>query len=107
MSAVPHLVTSYVELSGPGMVVLANNTNISLTHTLDPVLSSNAGQYICRAVLEIEVLNVPLALQSSVHTLAVRSKYNIQYYQFCVYTCNYSLHHYSALSDRPCMYDIH
>lgn len=76
VSVVPHLITTpRVELSGPGEVVLASDTGLSLTHTLDPVLASNAGQqYICKAVLEIESLGVPLMSQSTPYSLTVQSK---------------------------------
>ena len=79
VSVVPHFITPRVELSGPGEV-LANESSLSLTHTLDPVLASDAGLYVCRAVLEIEGWNVPLVSESSVHTLTVQSKYTITHF---------------------------
>lgn len=75
VSVVPHFITPHVELSGPGEV-LANEKSLSLTHTLDPVLASHGGPYVCRAVLEIEGWDEPLVSESSVHTLTLQSKYN-------------------------------
>ena len=73
MSAVPHLITApHAELLGPGGFVLASGTNLSLTHTLDPVRASNAGQYVCRAALDIESVDVSLSSQSAIHTLTVQ-----------------------------------
>lgn len=76
MSVVPHLIiTPRVELSGPGEVVVASDNGLSLTHTLGPVLASNAGQqYVCKAVLEIESLGVHLMSQSTPYSLTVHSK---------------------------------
>ena len=78
VSVVPHLTTPpHVEMTGPGEVVLASGTGLSLTHTLDPVLASDAGQqYVCKTVLEIESLGVSLESQSAAYTLTVLSKLN-------------------------------
>ena len=80
MSVVPHLIIApRVELSGPGEEVIASNTGLSLTHTLDFVLASDAGQqYVCNAVLEIESLGVRLMSQSAPYSLTVQSKYVIE-----------------------------
>ena len=73
VSVVPHFITPRVELYGPGEV-LAIESSLRLTHTLDPVLASDAGLYVCRTVLEVEGWNEPLVSESSVHTLTVQSK---------------------------------
>ena len=75
VTVVPHLTsTPRVELSGPGDVVLATGTNLTLTHTLDPVLVSSAGQqYVCKTELEIESLGV-LQTSQSTYTITVQSK---------------------------------
>ena len=75
LSVVPHLIAApHAELLGPGGFVLASGTNLSLTHTLDPVRASNAGQYVCRAALDIESVDVSLTSQSAIHTLTVQSE---------------------------------
>ena len=75
VTVVPHLTsTPRVELSGPEDVVLATGTNLTLTHTLDPVLVSSAGQqYVCKTELEIESLGVLQSSQST-YTITVQSK---------------------------------
>ena len=82
VSVVPHLVTTpHVELYGPGDVVLASDTTLSLNHTLDPVLVSNAGhQYVCEAVLVIESLGSSLTTQSTSYTLNVQSEFKYSCY---------------------------
>jgi hypothetical protein len=75
MTGVPHdhiTTTSFLGLFGPKEVVLANSTNFTLTHTLDPVLAVDAGPYFCKAVLEIEGLDMPLESQSLIHPLTVK-----------------------------------
>ena len=71
LTAIPVL---QVELSGPGDVVLATGTNLTLTHTLDPVFVLSAGQqYVCKTELEIESLGVLQSSQST-YTITVQSK---------------------------------
>ena len=73
MTVIPHITTTpFVELLGPNEVVLANSTHFTLTHTLDPVLAVDAGLYFCKAVLEIEGLDMPLESQSLIHPLTVK-----------------------------------
>lgn len=76
VTVVPHLTaTPRVELSGPGDIVLASGTNLTLTHTLDPVLVSSAGQqYVCKATLEIQSLGVLQMSQSTTYTITVQSE---------------------------------
>ena len=77
VTTVPHLIVPpRVELVGPGDTVLAaTSTALNLSHTLDPVLASYAGhQYVCKAVLEIELLDISLQSQSNAYTLNVQSK---------------------------------
>ena len=76
MTVVPHLIaTPRVELSGPGDVVLASSTNLTLTHTLDPVLVSSAGQeYVCKATLAIPSLGVLQMSRSTTYTINVQSE---------------------------------
>jgi hypothetical protein len=63
VTVIPHITTTpFVELLGPREVnvVLANSTNFTLTHTLDPVLAVDAGPYFCKAVLEVNGDDVQL-----------------------------------------------
>ena len=47
---IPYLVVSpTMELIGPRKSVLATDISFTLSHTLDPVMTSHAGQYTCRA----------------------------------------------------------
>jgi hypothetical protein len=66
--------TPFVELLGPREVnvVLANSTNFTLNHTLDPVLAVDGGPYFCKAVLEIEGSNMSLEVKSGIHPLTVQ-----------------------------------
>ena len=78
VSVVPYLITSpHVELYGPDQRLLASgNTNSSLTHTLDPVKSLNAGVYECNGVLQIKferMSNIYFDFQSFIH-LSVQRK---------------------------------
>ena len=54
-------------------MILTSNTDLSLTHTL-VVMASNAWQYIYRAVLDIETVNVSLTSQSTIHSLTIQSE---------------------------------
>ena len=58
------------ELIGPGGSVLATTL---MTHTLDPVMTSHAGQYTCRASVMIASVGVDVSAQSS-STLTVQSE---------------------------------
>ena len=59
-----------VELIGPGGSVLATTL---MTHTLDPVMTSHAGQYTCRASVKVSSVGVDVSAQSS-STLTVQSE---------------------------------
>lgn len=75
VSVVPHLITTpHVELFGPEQLLLASANTLSLTHTLDPVMAWNAGQYMCKAVLEIKSVNLYTKFQSAIHPLSVWRK---------------------------------
>ena len=63
---IPYLAVSpTVELIGPGDSVLATDMSYTMTHTLDPVLTSHAGQYTCRASVMIASVSVNVSGQSS------------------------------------------
>ena len=71
---IPYLAVSpTVELIGPGDIVLATNMSLTVTHTLDPVMTSHAGQYTCRASVIIASVSVDISGQST-STLTVQSK---------------------------------
>ena len=71
---IPYLAVSpTVELIGPGDSVLATDISFTLTHTLDPVMTSHAGQYICRASVMIASVSVNVSNQHN-STLTVQSK---------------------------------
>ena len=71
---IPYLAVSpTVELIGPGDIVLVTNMSLTVTHTLDPVMTSHAGQYICRASVIIASVSVDISGQST-STLTVQSK---------------------------------
>ena len=71
---IPYLAVSpTVELIGPGDSVLATNMSFTVTHTLDPVMTSHAGQYTCRASVMIASVSVDVSGQSS-STITVQSK---------------------------------
>ena len=75
VSAVPYLIASpHIELFGPEQIKLSTASNLSLTHTLDPVKTWNAGLYMCSAVLEIDAANIFIEFQSGIHALSVRRK---------------------------------
>ena len=58
---------------GPRNSELASGSRPSLTHTLDPVRTSDAGQYTCRATVDIPSLGVSISGQSST-ALTVQSE---------------------------------
>ena len=74
VSVVPHLIASpHVELYGPEQVLLASgDTSFSLNHTLNPVRSLNAGQYVCEGVLRIRSADVFVKFQSFIRLLVQR-----------------------------------
>ena len=65
-----------VELIGPGDIVLATDMSYTVTHTLDPVITSHAGQYTCRVTVMIASVSVNVSGQSS-STLIVQSKFTL------------------------------
>ena len=70
---IPYLAVSpTVELIGPGDSVLATNMSFTVFYTLDPVMTSHAGQYTCRASVMIASVNVNSNVQNS-SILAVMS----------------------------------
>ena len=75
VSDIPFLaVQPTVELTGPGGSVLATtDMSLMVTHTLDPVMTSHAGQYTCKASVMIASVGVDVSGQSS-STLTVQSK---------------------------------
>ena len=63
---IPYLAVSpTVELIGPGDSVLATDMSLTVTHTLDPVMTSHAGQYTCIASVMIASVSVNVSGQSS------------------------------------------
>ena len=58
---------------GPGDSEVASGSGPSLTHTLGPVRTSDAGQFTCRATVDIPSAGVSVSGQSST-TLTVQSK---------------------------------
>ena len=75
MSVVPFLtVASTLQWVGPGDSEVVSGSGPSLTHTLDPVRTSDAGQYTCRATVDIPSVGVSVSGQSST-TLTVQSEY--------------------------------
>ena len=73
VTEIPHLaVQPTVELIGPGGS-LATAVGLMLTHTVDPVKTSDAGQYTCMASVVIPSASVDVSGQSS-STLTVQSE---------------------------------
>ena len=71
---IPYLAVSpTVELIGPGGSVLATVMSYTVTHTLDPVMTSHAGQYTCRASVMIASVSVDVSGQSN-STITVQSE---------------------------------
>ena len=63
---IPYLVVSpTVELIGPGGEILATAMNLTLTHTLDSLMTTHSGQYTCKASVMIASVNVDVSGQSS------------------------------------------
>ena len=75
VSVVPHLIVSpHVELYGLEQLLLASgDTSSSLTHTLNPVKSLDAGLYVCKGVLQIRTVKVLFNFQNFIH-LSVQRK---------------------------------
>ena len=72
VTEIPHLaVQPTVELIGPGGSLVT--MDVMVTHTVDPVRTSDAGQYTCRASVVIPSASVDISGQSS-STLTVHSK---------------------------------
>ena len=72
---IPYLAVSpIVELIGPGDSELATEMSFTVTHMLDPVMTSHAGQYTCRASVMIASVSVDVSGQSS-SILTVQSKF--------------------------------
>ena len=67
MIAIPYLaVQPIVEMLGPdGSVLATTNMDIMVGLTLDPVMTSHAGQYTCRASVVIASVSVNVSGQSS------------------------------------------
>ena len=75
MTTIPYLtVQPTVELLGPdGSVLATTNMDLMVDLTLDPVRTSHAGQYTCRASVVIASVSVDVSGQSS-STLTVESE---------------------------------
>ena len=74
VTEIPHLaVQPTVELIGPGGSLVATAVGLLVAHTVDPVKTSDAGQYTCRASVVIPSVSVDVSGQSS-STLTVQSK---------------------------------
>ena len=73
VTEIPHLaVQPTMELIGPGGS-LATAVGLLVTYTVDPVKTSDAGQYTCRASVNIPSVSVDVSGQSS-STLTVQSE---------------------------------
>ena len=82
---IPYLVVlPTVELIGPEDSMIATAMNFTLTHTLDPVRTSHAGQYICSASIIIASVSVNVSSQI-VTILTVQSKSD--YKHLLMYVC--------------------
>ena len=76
VTEIPHLaVQPTVELIGPGSSsVVATVIGLMVTHIVDPVRTSDAGQYTCRASVDIPSVSVDISGHSS-STLTVQGKW--------------------------------
>ena len=101
----PYLPT--VQLQGPRNSVLALNYNMSFTiiHTLDPVMTSHAGQCTCRASVMIASVSVDVSGQSS-STLTVHSEF-ILHFHFNNLTLLNDLIYLYISSNSPSSHSIH
>ena len=75
VTAVPHLITPpQVRLFGPDGRLLVGETGYSVSETLNPVMTLQAGQqYFCEAELMIEAMNLSLS-HSDTYTVTVEGK---------------------------------
>ena len=62
-----------VQWVAPNNIEIASDSGPSLTHTLDPVRTSDTGQYTCWATVDIPSVGVSVSGQSST-TVTVQSK---------------------------------
>ena len=76
VTEIPHLaVQPTVELIGPASSnMVATVVGLMVTHIVDPVRTSDAGQYRCRASVDIPSASVDISAHSS-STLTVQSKW--------------------------------
>ena len=76
VTEIPHLaVQPTVELIGPGSSNMVSTVvGLMVTHIVDPVRTSDAGQYRCRALVDIPSASVDISAHSS-STLTVQSKW--------------------------------
>ena len=82
---IPYLfVPPTVELIGPADSVLVTDMGFTLAHTVDPVMTSHAGQYTCRASIMIASVSVDVSDQSS-STLTVQSMSMYTHVCVCLY----------------------
>ena len=74
VSVVPFLtVAPTLQWVASGNSEVTSGSGTFLTHTLDPVRTSDAGQYICRVTVDISSVGVSVSGQSST-TLTVQSE---------------------------------
>ena len=87
MTVIPYLaVQPTVELLGPdGSVLATTNMDLMVDHTLDPVRTSYAGQYTCRASVVIASVSVDVSGQRS-STLTVKSELVADIVLYILYT---------------------
>ena len=81
----------------PSNSEVASGSGPSLTHTLDQVRTSDAGQYTCRATVDIPSVSVSVTGQSST-TLTVQSE-SPEHNGHLVYITLYSQHNVDCLYD--------
>ena len=65
-----------LELRRAGGIMLATNVGFSVTHTLDPVMTSHAGQYTCRVSVVIASISVNVSDQRN-STVSIYSKFTL------------------------------
>ena len=86
MRAFSHLtVQPTVEILGPDGSAIFTSRGLELSTALDPVRTSDAGQYTCRASVVIESVGVDVSGERS-FTLRVRSESVVEY-QNTIYAC--------------------
>ena len=74
VSVVPFLtVAPTIQWVAPNNSEIASGSGPSLTHTLDPVSTSNAGQYMCKATADLPSVNESTSANSNT-TLTVQSE---------------------------------